>query len=245
MKAHATHGFTLVELLVAAALSAVLVAGAFAVMQVATTGYQRMTRREVLTGEAQLAIKALRDDFSRVVCREYLSVGVDHAEPGGSSLGMLRLMPRSSQTEAQAIGDLCAVRYYVKDLSFGERTMRCLMRGVSESADTFDALKHGACGELWQPGMADEAVAYGVLAFALRPLQRGDDGAWQTWSKEQEGAPEAVEIVLVLASPEWAMRLETREQWAAAANAASTKEKGERDTKRHCFVQRIGCDEED
>lgn len=237
-------GFTLLEVLVATTLSAVLVGIALVVLHTGTTGYQDVTRRDAMAGEFRVAIGALRGDFANASRAHDPMVG-GSSEPGAALLGLMTLKPLEVQSEEQAVGDLCAVRYYLKNISIGDGGVRCLMRGVSESSDVFAALREDRVADLWQPRDDDEPVAFGVLSVEFHLLQRGDAGAWEPWNDEHHTAPSAVEIVIVLARREFAMRLDTPEKWQQAEQAMHASAHDERDIERRRIMQRIGCDESD
>lgn len=238
MNAHRAHGFTLLELLVAAAVSLLIVGAAFAVMNMGRASYQRTTRRETTTAEWRLAVGMLRCDCERTLPRRPMVVAP-------SSLGLLVLTPMATQSRAQAIGDVCAVRYHVRDVVLAGRTVRCLMRGVSESAEVFGALRANTVEALWRADERDEVLAMGVLAFQLKPLQGGASGGWKPWDRGTSAVPDAMEVNLILARPELAARLDTREEWDAAAARALEAETQAAGIDRLCFIQRIGCDEDD
>ena len=115
-------------------------------------------------------------------------------------LGFLSLQPEAAQTESGRIGDICAVNYYIQDLTLGRKKVRCLMRGFRESNDTFKALRDGDTVSLHQPNPTlDEPIAFGVVSFEARPKSRDSQGKWIDWATNDVLGPEALEIKIVIA----------------------------------------------
>ncbi len=110
-------------------------------------------------------------------------------------LGFLCLQPAQAQSDAGRIGDLCAVNYYIKDLSIGGKTVRCLMRGCRESKDTFKALEDDKVSSLFtERNQTDEPVAFGVVSFEARPKSRDPSGKWVDWARNDLTGPEALDV---------------------------------------------------
>ena len=106
------------------------------------------------------------------------------------------------------------MHYYIKDLTIGGKTVRCLMRGFRESADAFKALENGNIANLFRPDdLLDEPVAFGVMAFDVRPLSPGSNGQWTDWVRNDTKGPAAFELKLVIARRDLAGRLKTAADW--------------------------------
>ena len=134
----------------------------------------------------------------------------------GDRIGYLSLQPAAAQSEEGRSGDLCAVNYYVKDLDFGNGSVRCLMRGFRESAETFAALKDGNVAGLFSEAVRDEPVAFGIVGFEARPVLRGIAGDWEDWQPTDDPSaapPEALRVRLVVARRELLGRLKSPDDW--------------------------------
>ena len=132
-------------------------------------------------------------------------------------LGILSLQPAQAQTDEGRIGDLCAVNYYIKDLTMGGKTVRCLMRGFRESNDTFKALRGDTVADLFsERANIDEPVAFGVVSFTARPRSHDSTGKWIDWVKNDVTGPEALDVRLIIARRELSGKLKTPADWSGS-----------------------------
>jgi pyruvate formate-lyase activating enzyme-like uncharacterized protein len=118
------------------------------------------------------------------------------------------------QSEAARAGDLCAVFYYLKDLESNGQTVRCLMRGLRESAEVYPAIQQDEEEALFEARDEDEPVMFGVVTFDARPKVR-KAGAWVEWNAEEIERPQAIEWRVEVARRDLEKRLETTTQWDA------------------------------
>jgi len=144
----------------------------------------------------------------------------------GDRFGFFLLRPPSKQSEAGALGDLCAVIYYLKDLEAHGQAVRCLTRGLRESAEVYAAIKEGGEEKLFEPRDTDEPVMFGVVTFRARAKIR-KAGEWKDWDKKEEEKPHAVDWRIEVARRDLEQRLETPAQWDAL-----TGERKARDAKQ-------------
>lgn len=224
MNPHPGHprGFTLVELLASMAIGAIILVAAASLLGSSGEGYERVGGGVATEREARAIMTQLGEDLSTAVFH-----GDGVIERSGSSwpvdqLGFLTLQSADAQSDDGRIGDLCAVHYYVKDLTINGRVVRCLMRGFRESADTFKALGSSNVSSLFSiQDSTDEPVAFGVLSFEARPKSRDENGKWTDWKKNKTTGPEAFEVKLVIARRGLAGRLKTTADWDGGGNAAN------------------------
>ena len=214
---HARRGFTLIELLSSMVIGAMILLAAAALLGTSGDGYERVGGGVATEREARAVISQL--GFDLATARFHPDAVIEN--PGGdwpaARLGFLSLQPAQAQSRAGRIGDLCAVHYYIKDLTVGGKTVRCLMRGFRESVDTFEALGNDNIAPLFQANETlDEPIAFGVVAFEARPLTRDNNGAWSAWVRNDEKGPDALEVRLVVARRELAGRLATAADWDGA-----------------------------
>jgi type II secretory pathway component PulJ len=204
-------GFTLLELVAAMAVGMIVLLVAASLLGQTGEGYERVGGGIGAEREARALLTQLSDDMATA----YNYPNFERSETAWASdrIGFLTLQPADAQSAEGRIGDLCAVNYYVKDLEIGGSVVRCLMRGFRESRETFDAIRSGDLSGLYEPRERDEPVAFNVVSFAARPVQRGASGEWEAWSEPHSGPPGALDVDLVIARRELAGKLKTAADW--------------------------------
>lgn len=209
------NGFTLLEMLASTAIGAiVLLVG---VVALSDTGdeYGRSTDGVAAEREARAILTQVAEDMSKAVRELEIENSGDGWRRDG--FGFTCLQPRDAQAEEEAIGDLCLVSYYVKDLEIGRETVRCLMRGFRSSEEVFSALRTDSIESLYGDRSVDEPVAFGVVSFEVDPLVRKAAGGWEPWEEDKEdpfaGMPDAVRLKLVVARRELASKLRNVDDW--------------------------------
>lgn len=212
-----TRGFTLVELMCSMAIGSMILILAASVLGSSGEGYERVGGSVASEREARALITRLASDLSSGRFHKDGVIGKSSVVWPVDRLGFLSLQPAQAQTDAGRIGDLCAVNYYVNDLSIGGKTVRCLMRGFRESGETFNALRGGSIAPLFASNaVLDEPVAFGVVSFEARPKSRDAGGKWGDWIKNDTTGPELLDVKLVLARRELAGKLKSPGDWDAA-----------------------------
>lgn len=208
------RAFTLVEMMVSMAIAASVVLTAAYLLRGTGDSYGRVGAGMAAEREARAAIQQLRADFECAVHDRDAALASDSSAPG-----FFALKPAAAQSPANHLGDLCAVHYRLADIEAGGRVIRALVRGVHDSAPTFDARAAGTAATLFStPGPLDEPLAFGVVAFSAKPIIRSDAGTWQPWLPASAIPPAAIEVRLVIAREELAGRLRTAADWDAVAN---------------------------
>ena len=216
-----TAGFSLIELMCSMAIGAVLLFAAAAVLGSYGAGYERIGGDVASEREARALITRLAADLSGARFHKDGVFDSSSACWPMSRLGFLCLQPAQAQSDAGHIGDLCAVHYYIKDLSVSGKSVRCLMRGCRESQATFKALEADALDSLFtESNQLDEPVAFGVVEFDARPRSRDPAGKWIAWTMNDRNGPEALEVCLVLARRDLAAKLRVPEDWDGTGTTA-------------------------
>jgi len=208
------RGFTLIELLVSMAVGMIILIAAAALLGQTGTGYERVGGGVGAEREARALLTQLAADLATsVASTDHQVFEADTEGWRTDRIGFLSLQPADAQSQDGRIGDLCAVNYYIKDLQIAGRTVRCLMRGFRESAETFGRVREGAVDPLFAAGERDEPVAFNVVSFVAQPVFRGATGEWENWSEEAPVRPTGLDVRLVIARRDLAGKLRTPAQW--------------------------------
>ncbi len=217
-----SRGFTLVELLSAMVIGSMILLAAASLLGSSGDGYERVGGGVAAEREARALITQLTSDLSTARFHKDGVIEVSNKSWPDDRLGFLSLQPAQAQSDEGRIGDLCAVHYYMDDLTIGGKTVRCLMRGFRESVETFDAVENGDIKPLFlKQNTLDEPVAFGVVSFEARPKSKDPQGRWIDWIKNDDKGPEAFEVRLVIARRDLAGRLKTSSDWNGGGSGGS------------------------
>jgi hypothetical protein len=180
-------------------------------------GYQKISSNIANAREARAIICQLNSDLAAAKFHPSQIIENPPSSRSSHRLGFLSLQAPQAQSEKGRIGDLCAVNYYLADLQLGDQTVRCLMRGMRESVDTYAALKTQSTGSLFekQPER-DEPIGFGVVSFEVQPKMRDDEGQWIDWSPNTTNTstpPEALTLRLGIASQSLCAKLKSSDDW--------------------------------
>jgi prepilin-type N-terminal cleavage/methylation domain-containing protein len=215
------RGFTLIELMCSMAIGAVILLAAAALLGSSGDGYERVGGGVLGEREARAVIAQLTSDLSTARFHKDGVFEKSTKDWPADRLGFLCLQPALSQSEAGRIGDLCAVNYYVKDLTLNGKVVRCLMRGFRESQDTYQGIETGAVAMLFvERDRIDEPVAFGVVSFEARPMVRGETGGWTEWLENDGDGPQALDVRLVVARRDLAAKLSDKGDWDGLGRAS-------------------------
>ena len=213
-RSHRTRGFSLIELMCSMAVGTIVLLAAASLLGTSGDGYGRVGGTVASEREARAILTQLSSDLSSARFHKDTKF-----EPQGKAwpsdhLGFLSLQPAEAQSDNGRIGDLCAVSYYLTDLTIGGRTVRCLMRGFRESSETFQALADDRVAPLFDGrDHIDEPVAFGVVSFEAKPKTRDQSGKWIDWAENDTRGPDGLDIRLVIARRDLAGRLRTPSDW--------------------------------
>jgi len=207
-------GFSLIELMFSMAIGSLILILAATMLGSSGDGYERIGGSVATEREARALITQLAEDLSTAELHKDGGFEKSAAAWPVDKLGFLCLQPPQAQSDAGRIGDLCAVNYYIRDLTLGGKTVRCLMRGFRESNDTFRAMRDDQVNGLFDPRVdLDEPVAFGVVSFKARPRSRDASGKWIDWVRNDKTGPETCDIELVLARRDLAGKLTLPGNW--------------------------------
>lgn len=208
------QGFSLIELLFSMVIGSVILILAATLLGTSSDGYERVSNSVTSDREARAAITQLTSDLASGVYHPCEIIEKSSAAWPLDSLGFLSLQPETAQTGAGHIGDLCTVNYYIHDLTFRGKIIRCLVRGFRESNDTFKALHDEDTPQLFKPQFKlDEPIAFGVVSFSASPKRRDNKGKWLDWVKGDHAGPEVFEIKIVIARRNLIGKLKLPSDW--------------------------------
>lgn len=217
-----SRGFTLVELLSSMVIGTIILLAAASLLGSSGEGYERVGGSVASEREARALITQLTSDLATARFHKDGVIETSSQSWPADRLGFLSLQPAQAQSDDGHIGDLCAVHYYLEDLTIGGKSVRCLMRGFRESAQTFGALGNATVPSLFDKQTTiDEPVAFGVVSFEARPKSRDPQGKWIDWIVNDTTGPEALEVRLVIARRELAGRLKTAADWDGGGSGGS------------------------
>ncbi len=225
IRAH--RGFTLVELMASMAVGMVVLLVAAGMLGSTGESYERLGGGVTAEREARALLGQMVTDLSSVQYHK------DNLFKDGTEswpldrIGFLTLQPDDAQTDEGRVGDLCAVRYYIKDEVIQGKVTRCLVRGVVESNETFQALKDKRVASLFEPPSSsspsntDETIAFGVMSFEARPKIRESNGNLTDWSSATDTPPDMITLKLVVARRDLVGKLRTTADWDGTGTLSS------------------------
>lgn len=211
------RGFTLVELSCSMGVGSIVLLLAASMLGSSSDGYQKISSNIANAREARAIISQLNSDFATAKFHPSQIIETPPSSRPSHRLGFLSLQAPLAQSEQGRIGDLCAVNYYLANLQLGDQTVRCLMRGMRESADTYAALKtQSTCSLFEKQPERDEPIGFGVVSFEVKSKMRDPAGQWIDWSYNATNtstAPEALALRLVIASQSLCAKLKSSDDW--------------------------------
>ncbi|MEI6604331.1 MAG: hypothetical protein WCP35_03400 [Verrucomicrobiota bacterium] len=212
--------FTLVELLLAMTLGLMVLVLALSMLGRTRDESARIDAGVATERDARAVLTQLSADLQSAAFHQDSVFEQSQADWPGDRLGIFSLQSTDEQGTADCIGDLCAIHYYLKDLRICDKTVRCLMRGVRPSRDTFHAIRINQASDLFSRSPCDEPIAFGILAFEARPQIRNSAGQWQAWNPSLAIAPAAMAVRLVIARRDLSSKLPDAAAWDGHGTAA-------------------------
>ena len=216
------RGFTLIELMCSIAISSIVLLTAAVVLRSSGEGYERVGGSFAADREARAILGQLASDLATAQYHPDTMLQASNTAWPSDKLGFLSLQPGEAQSESGRIGDLCAIHYYLKEVTIDGRTVRFLMRGFRESAETFKALSGGSAASLFsERAQTDEPLAFGVVSFEARPKSLDAAGKWVDWTSNPLKGPEALDVRVVIARRELAGMLRQPGDWDGGSAGAA------------------------
>lgn len=235
------RGFSLIELMFSMAIGALVLLLAASMLGASGDSYERIGGSVGADREARALITQLTSDLATGQFHKDQVSEPNSGSWGGDRLGILSLQPGMAQADEGRVGDLCAVNYYLKDLTVSGKTTRCLMRGFRSSNETFTAMRNGSLAPLFTESVAnDEPVAFGVVLFEARPKSRDTVGKWMDWVKNDITGPEAYEVKLIVARRNLSQKLKKPADWTGSLLGSVSDADRNKDLERYSAIVRFG-----
>ncbi len=207
-------GFTLIELMCSMAIGSIILFTAVSVLGSSGDSYTRVSGGMVVEREARVVVAQMTSDLSSAMFHKDAVFEKSTGNWSADRIGFLSLQPADAQADADRIGDLCAVSYYLKNLTIDGKSVRCLMRGFRDSRQTFASLGSDAVSSLISEQSAlDEPIAFNVVSFEFRPKSRDASGRWVDWVVDDVAGPAALDLRLIIARRNLAERLIQPSDW--------------------------------
>ena len=231
------HGFTLIELLVAMSLGMMVVLSAIFLLGRTRDDSARIGDAIHVEREARAVLTQLTADLHGARFDKDSVLEPSRSPWPCERLGFLSLQAPDAQSAVGRIGDLCAIHYYLRDILINGKTVRCLMRGIRESNDTFKALRENQSASLFTGTERDEPIAFGILSFTAHPQACDASGHWRDWDPGSVQPPAALAVRLVVVRREIVGKLTTSAAWdGSGATAKLLGAASHANTNRHLEV---------
>jgi prepilin-type N-terminal cleavage/methylation domain-containing protein len=216
--ARRSRGMTLLELMVAVAVSTILIL-ALANILGTTSGVFAETERSVESlRDGRAALGIIRNDMAgQIGPSRGLAVYHERVEGTLSTRwGFFTAQSAKAQEKSRNPGDLCYVLYYTAVTADGsDRVSRKLFRRFISSLDTLPLLQQ----EPFQPPAVDptvdDVVAFNVLDFRCEFRRRAPDGGWvEAKTLEEIQSAGEMTVVLRVVSNAAALNMTSEADWS-------------------------------
>lgn len=212
-----SHGMTLLELLVAVAVSTLLILALASIL--GTTGgvYAETERTVESLRDGRAALGIMRNDMAGQMGPSR-GLTVYHQRQDNTlstQWGFFTAQSSKAQEKSRNPGDLCYVLYYTAVTSdANDRVSRKLYRRFLSSLDTLPLLQE----EPFQPpavdSTMDDVVAFNVLDFRCEFRRRDENGAWvEAKTPDEIQSAGEMTVVLRVVSNEAAVNMPTEADW--------------------------------
>ena len=214
-----SRGLSIIELLFSIVIGSAILLIAASMLVRSGDSYEQIKQRVASNREARSAMVQITSDLSTACYHKDSLFDRSVNYWPTDQLCFLSMKSKNSQKDSNSLGDLCLVNFYLKDLIIGGKTVRCLMRGLCESGQTFDALKSENLSSLFKENLnLDEPIALGVISFEARPKIRDEDHRWIDWVKNDTISPQGLEVKLVTVRQGIMTRLKHSSDWDGINN---------------------------
>ena len=209
-KVHQLTGFSLVELLVAVAIAAILMMGLLSIMGGSSKNYKQTQQKVATIADTRALFQSLDLDLaSRVAETPFL---LQTNPENHHEFAFVRTI---DALDIDTTGDLTTSVYYVAftadDANSGSPK---LYRRVLDSAETQKLIAAGKAATFpsYDPA-TDDPIAYNIVHFEVNAQKRDASRTLQPWNAAPGSSPDVIEIVIELVDDVTAKRFTQPAQW--------------------------------
>lgn len=228
------RGFSLAELLMAMAVTSLLMIVLLSMVGQSSANYKVAHRKVTTMADSRALFHFLENDLASQVAGTRF-VLLQDAE-GRTQWTFVR--QRDAQ-QSDATGDLMGCYYYVAFTA--DDRWRCspkLLRRTLDVPATLEWLHAGDAATLPLADPAiDEPMAFNVLHWEIRGRTRDASGQWQPWNGAMGTMPEHLELIWESVDDHTAQRLKTEQQWRDLAMSQDPRQRGA--VQRHVYRMNI------
>ena len=235
-------GFTIIELLVAMAITSVLIVALLSLVGNTTEGYIRTQRAVNNISQARAFIHFFEDEIETRLPATYLVRQTSDSFIGPQSsdkLAFIRVLSPDEQEYFESPpknlnpplqpdpGDLGGVAYYADYLtSAGGSVIPALFRKQIGPRETQDILEAGSSATIPSTDPdTDEAILLNLVEFRIQPKSYNSTGALEAWSADSSQPPSALELTIRFLDDSTAQRFKTEAEWSRLATNPHDQEK--------------------
>ena len=224
------RGFTMIELLVAMAITSILMIALFSLVGQSTASFTQTQRAVNTLSQARAFIQF----FDRELSTRLPSTPLIHetrAGGGVSAAERIAFVRAISPDEENADnpGDLHTSYYYVDysvDMANAESPK--LFRGILGASETQALISDSTSTPPFPPAdpTTDEAIVPNVLGFEARPkYYAGDPAKAEDWTETSPEPASLIELTITFIDDSSAQRFRTRAEWDRLATSPRDSEK--------------------
>ncbi len=220
------NGFSLIEVMVAAAVGTGIILMMAMTMRVGTDGFNEATRRIDALVEARAALGVMADDVATMVGTSGDEFGWSEGDERFHEIYFLTLKPIDAQDPEKAVGDVCLVHYFTAvtpDAPVDEAAFsRKLYRRFFSSGDLLERISTGRLERPSADPSRAEAVAFNVTRFVAQPLAKGGASTGLIEWSEGNGLPVSLRIDFQVVDGDTAALMRNEEDWSLTTEVART-----------------------
>jgi len=232
------HGFTMIELLVAMAITSVITIALLSLVGNTTEGYTRTQRAVNSLSQARSFIRFFEGEIGNHLPSSFFVLVSSDSFIGPESsdkLAFIRVLSPEIQDAFENTplpansdpGDLGAVAYYADYLPTADGlAIPALFRKELGPTATQEILEAGSSASLPSPDPAtDEAIVLNLIEFQIQPKIYNSTGVLEDWETDSPESPDILELTIRFLDDSSAQRFKTRAEWNRLATNPRDQEK--------------------
>ncbi len=229
-------GFSVIELLVAMAITSVIMIALFSLVGTTTDSYTRTQRAVNTVSQARAFVRFFENELSTRLPSTYFIRDSADSSGGPETSDKIAFVRTLSEDEQDVLaettppdpGDLGTAVYYVGYLDApGDALVPALFRKQLGPRETQEAvITPGTSASFPTTDPAnDEPIVLNLLGFHARPQFVNSAGALEDWSGTSSAAPSVLELTIRFIDDSSARRFKTKADWDRLATAPRDQEK--------------------